>query len=1703
MKATYKFTRYTCSPDDWPPNQPKHFTSVALIHHKDRSSEQEVIGVATATSQGITLDASKDHCISNYMQTRTITKDISEIFKPFEAVSKTTKVVVLIEGAPGIGKTVLSKEIAYQWATEQFFLHKLLVFLLYLRDPTVQKLSSLFHLVDYFCKNMETSKVLTQHLYETQGVDLVLVLDGYDEINEDVRKYSLIADIIGHKILPKCYLIITSRPAAATQLHGNVTCRVEVLGFTNSDRQDFIKESLKDSPEKIQQLQDYLDKNLVISTLCYTPLIMTILLCLFQDSETEELPNTQTELYEKFIIHTIVHYFKKGGSSVSICSLLDLKNPHKKVIKRLAELSYKLLSNSMIVFTADDVKLMCPKLDIGSKNCIELGLLKETKYINMKKSYNFLHLSIQEYLAAIHVSSLSFLQQKEILQKTFWVDRYFNMWIMYMGITEGKSSAFKYLLSNGIRKLIYNQFSKHFHISEHILNNKVSHLYLFQCFLEAKNDDMCTLINSFFKNFIIDLSAQTLTQSNVNVLCFYLLRSSNNQWNELNLSGCSIGDSGCDVMHKFLIVGDKPSNICFRVLNLSNNQITYQSTNALVNFVHSFKTTKFNISDNPLHVSIFESLCQCEFLKVLIAGSSEFSHNIDIRELLKTVDASMLHYLEIRDNKKSCLMIQKSDLNIEHFPLAYLSTYHCFTMKNCKITDSTLEKLVSFLTVQETLEYCYIMNNDFTNSSVSSYCATLMKQSSLQEIVIFEHSLVTSITDQLSNILNCRIIVYSKSEIKSINASTDQILAALAEQPTITKLDIVNCTHQGTDITHCLKITNIIKCLMFTKVKASTLFHLVSSIINYTSLKILHFNEVDITDEAIDELLITLCENRSLVEFSLIESHISPMSTNKIMKILKNIYTVKSFKMCNCDITDEIADNLKAVFEHNSTTLVNLDISHNIVEKDAAIKIIKALKDCCNLKVYRINGNNITNEAVTYITEVLLKNIYLVEIDVTSNMLSPFTGKDFISALKDNISLQVCNIGDCMITEKSTAKIAAIISKSRDLKELDLSNSHLTTAGALSIVQALQSVNCLQVFKVGKHLINETTVNDMTTILSNNPDLVHLDLSFSLLTSGAIKLIRSLQNRPLLKVLKLSNCKIAHTAAEELACVIKTTSLVELDVSHNSLLAIGIILISRALKDLKSLQILNISNCDITNKAVDYLMSALLTLNGLRELDMSLNKGITASEISQLLIALQNTNICTLKINFCGFYLGRGHLNKIGNSIMTKMNCLELCNNRLDVHELLENTTTLRILNISRCYWKIDDNVTENLSRRILQNQHLTELNVSHNSLAVMASIQLAKALQSIETLQTLFMNNCEITDDAAEDIATVISHNLFLKELNVSWNRLTGIGTTKIFNSLKDIRYLRILKVASCGITIRDFHETLTANSFMFHLQELDASHNEIIADDITILPYLISFSSMQILKIVNCSITDKDVDTLSSILSNTYALTHLEIHRNKFSAEGISKLLTSLGMLSGIRTLKLSDCSIEDTTSCKFAGAIKSNFRLTHLELCHGYFMDGVDVFFASLESINILQVLILVDCNITTWITDKVAAVISSNRTIVQLDLSYNPLAEGVVPIINALIGNKIIEILNLNSCEIRDEARTDLASLARTTALIELDVLNNELTDHGALYIVKSFIDTTSLKILRIRPLNSLRGYLEDTNDNIAEILNNKGILVVSV
>ena len=232
---------------------------------------------------------------------------------------------LLIEGAPGIGKTILSKEIACQWAENKLLRAKKLVFLLFLRDPNIKNLLSLESLIQYLFKSTEIVSSLSNYLFQTKGKGLVIIFDGYDEMSEEDRNNSLVAKIISRDVLPKCDLVITSRPSASLYLRDMVDCRVEVLGFTEEDRLDYIQHALGGSDDKIKALQHYLKSNCTINALCYVPLNMTILLCLFEEvdclsrdldnKEDNGLPNTQTEMYEKFILMTITRFIKKSNKS--------------------------------------------------------------------------------------------------------------------------------------------------------------------------------------------------------------------------------------------------------------------------------------------------------------------------------------------------------------------------------------------------------------------------------------------------------------------------------------------------------------------------------------------------------------------------------------------------------------------------------------------------------------------------------------------------------------------------------------------------------------------------------------------------------------------------------------------------------------------------------------------------------------------------------------------------------------------------------------------------------------------------------------------------------------------------------------------------------------------------------------------------------------------------------------------------------------------------------------------------------------------------------------------------------------------------------------------------------------------------------------------------------------------------------------------
>ena len=228
------------------------------MHHQGQYSSIETIAVTevlysldlddvVSGNQYIIAHHPKLKCFKTFLNISEITKDVKRMLAPLE--ENEDPQLMLIEGAPGIGKTILLKDIAFRWGKDCSLSKFKLVFLLCLRDQRIQQLSSEDDLIDIFLKyhtrRAEIAVCCNDYFYENGGEDILFLLDGYDELPIKLKDDSFVASIINCTLFPDCSIIITSHPHASVNLRQKATLRVDVLGFTEDEKMHFIKSSLK------------------------------------------------------------------------------------------------------------------------------------------------------------------------------------------------------------------------------------------------------------------------------------------------------------------------------------------------------------------------------------------------------------------------------------------------------------------------------------------------------------------------------------------------------------------------------------------------------------------------------------------------------------------------------------------------------------------------------------------------------------------------------------------------------------------------------------------------------------------------------------------------------------------------------------------------------------------------------------------------------------------------------------------------------------------------------------------------------------------------------------------------------------------------------------------------------------------------------------------------------------------------------------------------------------------------------------------------------------------------------------------------------------------------------------------------------------------------------------------------------------------
>ena len=504
-----------------------------------------------------------------------MTKDITKIFAADFINSTETGAnsgkppkFILIEGAPGIGKTVLAKNVAYLWATKNLLNDVKILFLLFLRDPELQTIKMPEQLIQHLSRihlEEEQAKICVKQIME---VKVGIVVDGFDEYPIKLRKKSFIADLIKSKVFHNSIVVLTSRPTATLSLHDKVDRRVEILGFAQEERDKYISDSL-DSPEQRKQLQDYLKCQPIINGLVYVPLHLAILLYLFKVQS--KLPETLTEMNESFIIHTIYrsltkvdHEFTTAGAVTVIDNIEDLPKSVLDIVKGLSKLAFIGLQNNQLVFSYSEIKASCPGIEIDMPEAFNgFGLLQVVQYLPRRGagatvSFNFLHFTMQEFLAALYVSNtISYKQQLSLMEKTFWSSTYNFMWMMYVGINGINSQTFIEFLYKSKPGADNQKLT----LSKNVKLDKLKCLHLFQCFMEAKSKEVPNEISSLFYNNKIDFHGLRLLPHHISSVTLYISKYSM-QLQSLNLRNCHIGDVGMGILEHFFTVNpDKASSI--------------------------------------------------------------------------------------------------------------------------------------------------------------------------------------------------------------------------------------------------------------------------------------------------------------------------------------------------------------------------------------------------------------------------------------------------------------------------------------------------------------------------------------------------------------------------------------------------------------------------------------------------------------------------------------------------------------------------------------------------------------------------------------------------------------------------------------------------------------------------------------------------------------------------------------------------------------------------------------------------------------------------------------------------------------------------------------------------------------------------------------------------------------------------------------
>ncbi|XP_065884117.1 protein NLRC3-like isoform X2 [Dysidea avara] len=966
----YKSTRFAVSVTDQPyaSNLTKKYIHLTFVQCSSRKTQEQL------------LSTKKEHCTINIKMFSDFEKHLplaNKLNVYSSAGDRATKNIedlfvlpnssarpkcVLVEGAPGIGKTELVKEIAYCWAEDKLLTDFKIVFVLRLRDPKVQKINSVKNLIFYFVnKELISASQGTQaveQLCDSQD-DVLFLLDGFDECQNKLQEDSFILRLIDCDILPHSKILITSRPSGSYRLHKVVDSIFEIHGFDKEDQSLFISRSFEGLPEKKGKFQDFLSVNMIIDRYCSIPLYLTIMIFLFKQNC---LPKTLTEAIEKIVLYTIHQNLSKMKVIPSkLGKIADLPAEYYEVVCQLSKIALDGVNTNQLVFTLDEIEKTCPTIKIFNNG---LGLLQAVEHfpesgaVGHDISVNFIHYSMQEFLAAYHITRLPDEEQHSLMKEPYndicicvnsgvtslrgalslWHNQNTNMWLMYVGLTGGESVAFNKFV----------QETESLHDGNQIQGDQMKLLLLFRYYTEVNNDKMCrALLDVFDINNTITLGSRDWVNHQIALYPHHMLSLA-------------------------LLLSQTSTNHC-KSLKLLNTLIPQDSFNILGNY---FERVNRNVD--------------CLYLKKnwLLPPSA-----IIIAAIIKT---NCLKTLAIVDNP---IKISK-----EISDALSCSSIRSLVLSNVDMTSDDVCILLKGLTMSSTIELLDISANTLGRKGAIAIAEFLNTNRTLLSLNISHSKPVFGFPGE------------NVDETAQEHTSHVSLLYALQHSPTLTSLDVseimlacfgvsyidliiailgnrkLQSLHFGSSCL-CFEIANMIanfisfnSSLVSLDISKNSMYDVGMKIIcgalhNVTNVKLLDISENFLSIDSARMIANILRHSTTLICLALGSNKISDEGCQYVADALFVNKTLTSLYIRNNMICDDGAKALAAALTNN-TTLLQLDLSFNDIQDDGAMALINAFHASSTLKWLFVAFNPMcdikTEECLVSYPDVTIDDKYCV-----------------------------------------------------------------------------------------------------------------------------------------------------------------------------------------------------------------------------------------------------------------------------------------------------------------------------------------------------------------------------------------------------------------------------------------------------------------------------------------------------------------------------------------------------------------------------------------------------------------------------------------------------------------------------------------------------------------------------------------------------